>query len=140
MVICHPSPASQLTKKSCTASMPRPPQREERTREEMPREYLYLSGGGPLCTEQAASTVYSVLRSDAVQNILCWLACSVHDGPPSPQFQILPSQLRQTADRAAGLSIKGLWTPLSPSISSSSTVGGASVCLCKGISQGMRTV
>ncbi len=56
-----------------------------------------------------ASTVYSVLRSVAVQNILCWLACCVHNRPPSPKFQILPSQLRQTADRAAGLSIKGLW-------------------------------
>jgi hypothetical protein len=44
-------------------------QREERPREEMPREYLYLSEGGPLCTEQAASTVDYVLRSDAVQNI-----------------------------------------------------------------------
>ncbi len=47
-------------------------------------------------TEQEASTVDSVLRSDAVQNILCWLACSVHNGPHSPKFQILPSQLRQT--------------------------------------------
>ncbi len=56
-----------------------------------------------------ASTVYSVLRSVAVQNILCWLACCVHNRPPSPKFQIFPSQLRQTADRAAGLSIKGLW-------------------------------
>jgi hypothetical protein len=55
------------------------------------------------------STVDSVLRSDAVQNILCWLACSVHNGPPSPMFQILPSQLRQKADRATGLSIKSLW-------------------------------
>ncbi len=55
-----------------------------------------------------ASTVYYVLRSVAVQNILCWLACFVHNGPPSPKFQILPSQLRQRADRAAGLCIKSL--------------------------------
>ncbi len=52
-----------------------------------------------------ASTVDSVLRSDAVQNKLCWLAWYVHNGPPSPKFQILPSQPRQTADRAASLSI-----------------------------------
>ncbi len=90
-------------------------QREERPREEMPREYWYFSVGGPLCTEQAASTVYSVLWSNAVQNILCWLACSVHNGPPSPKFQILPSQLRQTADRAAGLTIKDLWVCPPPS-------------------------
>ncbi len=57
-----------------------------------------------MCTHQAASQ-----RSVAVQNILCWLACCVHNRPPSPKFQIFPSQLRQTADRAAGLSIKGLW-------------------------------
>jgi hypothetical protein len=56
-----------------------------------------------------ASAVDSVLRSDAVQNKLCWLACSVHKGPPSPKFQIPPSQLRQRADRAAGRSVKGLW-------------------------------
>ncbi len=37
-----------------------------------------------------ASTVDSVLRSDAVQNKLCWLAWYVHNGPPSPKFQILP--------------------------------------------------
>ncbi len=36
------------------------------------------------------------------------VACCVHNGPPSPKFQILPSQLRQTADRAAGLCIKSL--------------------------------
>ncbi len=29
-------------------------QREERPREEMPREYWYLSEGGPLCTKQAS--------------------------------------------------------------------------------------
>ncbi len=87
--------------------------REKRDLErEMPREYWYLSEGGPLCTEQAASTVNPVLQSDPVQNIRCWLACSVHNGPPSPKFQILPSQLRQTADRAAGLSIKSLWSSL----------------------------
>jgi hypothetical protein len=44
----------------------------------------------------------------AVQNILGWLAYFVHNEPPSPKFQILPSQLRQTADRAAGLYIKSL--------------------------------
>jgi hypothetical protein len=68
------------------------------------RQICNLGEDCPLCTEQAASTVDSV----AVQNILCWLACSVHNGPPSPKFQILPSQLRQTADRAAGLCIKSL--------------------------------
>jgi hypothetical protein len=47
----------------------------------------------------------AIRRSDVVQNILCCLACSVHNGPPSPKFQILPSQLRQTADRAIGLSL-----------------------------------
>jgi hypothetical protein len=45
-----------------------------------------------------ASTVDSVQRSVIVQK----LACFLDDGPPSPKFQILPSQLRQTADRAAG--------------------------------------
>ncbi len=59
-----------------------------------------------------ASTEDSVLGSDAVQNLLCWLACYVLSGPPSPKFQITPSQLRQRADRAAGLSIKGLWSSL----------------------------
>ncbi len=68
-------------------------QREERPREEMPREYWNLGEGGAV----------------AVQNLLCWLACYVHNGPPSPKFQIPPSQLRQPADRAAGLSVKGLW-------------------------------
>ncbi len=58
----------------------------------------------------ACQTVDSVLRSDAVQNLLCWLACFVHNGPPSPKFQI--SQLRQMADRAASLSIKSLWSCL----------------------------
>jgi hypothetical protein len=86
--------------------------REERPREETLREYWYLSEGGPLCTKQAARTVDSVLRSDAVQILLCWLACFVHNRPPSPKFQIFPSQLRQRADRAAGLSIKGLWVQL----------------------------
>ncbi len=61
-----------------------------------------------MCTKQAASPVYSVLRSAKVQNILCWLACFVHNGPPSPKFQILPSQLRLTADRAVGLHKKSL--------------------------------
>jgi hypothetical protein len=56
-----------------------------------------------------ASTVDSVLRSVAVQNLLRWPACYVHNRPPSPKFQIPPSQLRQRADRAASLSVKGLW-------------------------------
>jgi hypothetical protein len=34
-----------------------------------------------------SGTVYSVLRLIAVQNILCWLACSVHNGPPSLKYQ-----------------------------------------------------
>ncbi len=59
-------------------------------------------------SKQAASIVYSVIRSDAVQNILCWLTCYVHKRPPSPKFQILPSQLRQTEDRAPGLCLKSL--------------------------------
>ncbi len=54
-----------------------------------------------------ASTVDSALWSDAVQNKLCWLACYVHNRPPSPKFQILTSKLRQMADRADSLSIKG---------------------------------
>jgi hypothetical protein len=84
-------------------------QREERPREETLKEYWYLSEDGPLSTKQAARTVDSVLQFDAVQNLLCWLACFVHKGPPLPKFQIFPSQLRQTADRAASLSIKSLW-------------------------------
>jgi hypothetical protein len=85
------------------------PQREERPIErKLLREYWYFIEGGPFCTKQASqhSTVHSVLRSVAVQNVLCWLACFVHNVPPSPKFQILPSQLRQRADRAAGLSIE----------------------------------
>ncbi len=74
----------------------------------MLREYWNFCEGGLLCTKQAASSVYSVLRSVALQNTLCWLAYFVHNRPPSPKFQILPSQLRLTADRASGLSIKGL--------------------------------
>ncbi len=55
-------------------------------------------------------TLCSVLRSVAVQNLLCWLACFVlYNRPPSPKFQIFPSQLSQTAVRAAGLGIKSLW-------------------------------
>jgi hypothetical protein len=76
----------------------------------MPREYWYLSEGGPLCTERQPAQYILHWDSDAVQNILCWLVCYVHNGPPSPKFQILPSQLRQTADRVTGLSIKGLWS------------------------------
>jgi hypothetical protein len=87
-------------------------QTEKRPREEMLREILNLGEGGLLFIKQTASTIDSVQRSVAVQNILCWLACFVHNGPPSPKFQILPSQLRQTADRAAGLCIKSLRSPL----------------------------
>ena len=36
---------------------------------------------------QPASTVDSVLRLITVQNLLCWLACFVHNGPSSPKFQ-----------------------------------------------------
>jgi hypothetical protein len=61
------------------------PERRERPREEMLREMWNLGEGGPVCTEQVARTVNSVLRSDAVQNILCWLASFVHNGPPSPR-------------------------------------------------------
>jgi hypothetical protein len=39
---------------------------------------------------------------------------ALYNGPPSPKFQILLSQLRQIVDRAACLSIKSLWSqPLS---------------------------
>jgi hypothetical protein len=34
-----------------------------------------------------ASPVYSELHLIAVQNLLCWLACYVHNGPPSLKFQ-----------------------------------------------------
>ncbi len=67
-----------------------------------------MSEGGLLCTKQAARIVDSVLRLDAVQNLLCWLACFIHNRPPSPNFQIFHRQLRQMADRAVGLSIKSL--------------------------------
>jgi hypothetical protein len=53
---------------------------------------------------QPAQYVGSVLRSVAVQNLLRWLACFVHNRPPSPKFQILPSQLRRSAGRDASLS------------------------------------
>jgi hypothetical protein len=57
-----------------------PDQREERPREEMLIEILNLGEGGPLCTEQAASTVYSVLRSDRYR-IYCvgWPALYIAD-------------------------------------------------------------
>ncbi len=84
--------------------------REKRDLERNCRENIDISVEVVRCVHsRPASKVDSVLRSDAVQNILCWLACSVHNGPPSPRFQIPPSQLRQRADRAAGLSVKGLW-------------------------------
>jgi hypothetical protein len=84
--------------------------RKSYSREELVIEYWYFSEGGPLCTKLASlhSILYSVLRSVAIQNLLCWLSCFVYSGPPSPKFQILPSQLRQPADRAAGLCIKSL--------------------------------
>jgi hypothetical protein len=56
--------------------------------------------------------VDSVQQSVAVQTLMCWLDCFVHNGPLSPKFQIVPSQLRQTEDRAAGLRIKSLDTVL----------------------------
>ncbi len=55
-----------------------------------PAQYVYV-----FCIATSPSTEYTV-------------ACCVHNGPPSPKFQILPSQLRQTTDRAAGLCIKSL--------------------------------
>ncbi len=89
--------------------------KEKRPRDEMLREIWNLGEGGPLCTEQTASTVYYEVWSVAVQNLLCWLACSVHNGPPSPKFKILPSQLRQTADRAAVLfTYKESWIATAP--------------------------
>ena len=50
---------------------------------------------------QPACTVYSVLRLIAVQNILCWLACFVHNGPPSPKFQY--------SRKISTLSLTSLW-------------------------------
>ncbi len=85
----------------CTVSCA---QREVIPGEETLREYWYLSEGGPLCTKQAASTVYSVLRPDAVQNILCWPACSVHNGPPSP------SNLSQPAQADGGQGRRSIYT------------------------------
>ncbi len=61
---------------------------------------------------KAGQPAQSVLRSDPVQNILCWLACSVHNRPPSAKFQILLSKLRQMADSAASLCIKSLGVAL----------------------------
>jgi hypothetical protein len=58
------------------------------------------------------SRFFTAIRCSPGYTVLCWLACSVHNGPPSPKFQILPGQLRQTADRAACLSIKSLCTQL----------------------------
>jgi hypothetical protein len=56
---------------------------------------------------EAASTVYSVLQSVYYAG-----RPALYTRPHSPKFQIFPSQLRQTADRAAGLSIKSLWVVL----------------------------
>jgi hypothetical protein len=84
--------------------------REKRDLERKCRENIDILVKVVRCVHsRPASAVDTVLRSVAVQNLLGWLACSVHNGPPSPKFQILPSQLRQRADRAASLSVKGLW-------------------------------
>jgi hypothetical protein len=83
--------------------------REKRDLERKRHENIDIAVEVVRCVHsKPASTVDSVLRSDAIQNLLCWLACSVLNGPPPPKFQIPPSQLRQRADRAAGLSVKGL--------------------------------
>jgi hypothetical protein len=60
-----------------------------------------------LCTKQASqhSRFCTAIRR-STEYTLCWLACN---RPPSLKFQILSSQLRQMANRAAGLSIKSLW-------------------------------
>ncbi len=84
-------------------------QREVRPREEMLREYWYLSEGGPLCTKQASQcSRLCTANSHSTESIV--LAGLLYtQGPPSPKFQILLSQLRQMADRAAGLGIQSLW-------------------------------
>jgi hypothetical protein len=51
-----------------------------------------------------ASIVFSVLRLIAVQNILCWLACFVHNGPPSLKFQYSLS--------ISSLGLSSLWSVL----------------------------
>jgi hypothetical protein len=89
--------------------------REKRDLERKCWENIEISVKVVCCVHnRPASTVESVLRSVALQDIhvLCRLACFVHNRPPSPKFQIFPSQLRLTADRAASLSIKGLWVGL----------------------------
>ncbi len=78
-------------------------QREERPREEMPRDIWNWGEGVLLGTKQASqhSIFCTAITRSTEYTVLA--GCSVHNGPPSPKFQILPSQLRQTADRAAGL-------------------------------------
>ncbi len=73
--------------------------------------YWYLSEGGPLRTKQASqhSILCTAISCSKEYRIQC-AGCFLHNGPPSPKFQILHCQLRQTADRAAGLSIKSLWS------------------------------
>ncbi len=61
-----------------------------------------------MCTKQASQNsrfCTAIIRSTE-STVLA--GCSVHNRPPSPKYQILPSQLKQTADRAAGLRIKSL--------------------------------
>jgi hypothetical protein len=90
----------------------RVPTREKRDLERKRQENIDISVEVVCCVHsRPASTEDSVLRSAAILNILCWLACYVLNGPPSPKFQIPPSKLRQRVDRAAGLSVKGLWCP-----------------------------
>ncbi len=81
-------------------------QREERPREELLREYWNLGEDGPWCTQQADQ--HSIFCT-AQYRIYCagWPAFYTTDHLHL-SFNILSSQLRQTADRAAGLCIKSL--------------------------------
>ncbi len=46
-----------------------------------------LGEGGPLCTKQASQSSIFCIATDAVQNILHWLACFVRNEPPSLKYQ-----------------------------------------------------
>ncbi len=84
--------------------------REKRDLERKRRENIDISVEVVRCVQsRPASTVYSptAIRCSTEYTVLAGLP--VHNGPPPLKFKIPPSQLRQRADRAAGLSVKGLW-------------------------------